>query len=437
MDKSLEFKEKLSSGFNSLEASLNGGSKLPLHEIRKNSLKFFLEANYPTLKDEEWKYTNLTGLLDLNFEFPENKSSLLVESELEMFLSEREKYYNLVFINGVFSPESSDLIKFNGIIVSDLKFAVKNYYNLIEPYLGKIISPEFTIFTALNSAYINEGVFIHAHKNKVLDRPIRIVYFNNSDRNYIYQPRNLFLLEENSQVKVIEVYASSNESTYFTNSVTEGLVEDRAILEHIKLQQESKSAFHITATDISVKKEAQYHAYNVAFGSILTRNDINARFAGEYSEITLNGLFLGSGKQLIDNHTLIDHAVPNCRSHQLYKGVLNGMSRGVFNGKVMVRKDAQKTNAFQENKTILMSDDARIDTKPQLEIFADDVKCTHGATIGRLNEESIFYLRSRGFGLELARTTLINAFATDAVHTITMDDIRNQIEEMIAANLPS
>ena len=267
--------------------------------------------------------------------------------------------------------------------------------------------------------------------NKIVEDPIHIIFLTSSDDKIITQPRNLFIAGKNSQVSIIEHYAGTDESIYFTNTVTEIVAGENAILDHIKLQEESKKAFHVARMEVDQERSSNFSSHSVSTGGTITRNDFNSRFNNEGGECTLNGLFILEDGQLFDVHTLIDHANPYCNSHEHYKGILEDNSRGVFNGKVIVRPDAQKTNAFQENNNILLSNNALVNTKPQLEIFADDVKCSHGATIGQLDEEARFYLKSRGIGNEAATSILIHAFASDVITSIKLDAIRNYLKEIL------
>lgn len=424
-----EFKKWYSQKF---EESLNGGT---LHQTRRAALEEFQNAKFPTVKDEEWKYTNISSLLNYKFVDVIGKSFKSENVNLGKYLFNRENFYTIVFINGVYDEVNSQELDEPGITLCNLKTAIKKYAEEINLHIGKFAKAEDSIFTALSTASLNDGVFLKVKSGKALDKPVQVLYVNSGGDNLLIQPRNLFVIGKNAQAKIVESYYSEGESEYFTNSVTETYVDQNGILEHVKIQEESLKAYHISTTEIDVEKESTYASYNINFGGNIVRNDLNARFNGEYAHCTLNGLYLAHGQQHIDNHTLIDHAVPNCESHEMYKGVLDDSSRAVFNGKVHVRKDAQKTNAFQENKTVILSENARIDTKPQLEIFADDVKCSHGATIGKLSEEGLFYLRARGIGEELAKTMIINAFANDAVHSISIPDVRDRIEERVAIKL--
>jgi Fe-S cluster assembly protein SufD len=291
----------------------------------------------------------------------------------------------------------------------------------------------FQIFTALSTAFTDDGAFIYIPSGKIVEEPIHIIFITDSGNEKILtQPRNLFIAEKNSQVTIIEHYFGKDGEIYFTNSVTEIVAEENAIVDHIKLQEESKKAFHIARMEVDQERSSNFSSHLISTGADLTRNDFNAKFNDEGGECTLNGLYMIDGKQLFDAHTLMDHAKPHCNSHEHYKGILDDKSRGVFNGKIIVRQDAQKTNAFQENNSILLSDEALVNTKPQLEIFADDVKCSHGATIGQMDDDAKFYLKSRGIGEEASNSILLHAFASDVITSIKIESIRNYIEKIIS-----
>ncbi|NUN10260.1 MAG: Fe-S cluster assembly protein SufD [Ignavibacteriaceae bacterium] len=436
MDKHKELKELFNKGFTSLENRLNGGTKGELHTYRKDALKRFNELRFPTIKDEEWKYTNISPVIAKYFK-PSADSAVIADAKgVDRFFINRNDFIHLVFVNGRFSDELSFGWKeTEGFTVTNLKTAIKDKPEIVSGYIGKNAVIEDNIFTALSSAFIEDGTFIYVNKNTVVEKPVHIFYVTNSNEEIMNAPRNLFIAGANSQIKVIESYEALSSAAYFTNVVTEIFLEEGAVVEHIKIQDEALGAYHIARTEVSQKKASNYLSYNVDFGGSIVRNNLHTRFDESGAENNLRGLYLTSGSQLVDNHTRIDHAMPHCLSHELYKGVLNDSSRAVFNGKVMVRKDAQKTNAFQENKNLLLSEDALVNTKPQLEIFADDVKCTHGATVGQLSKDSLFYLKSRGFSHDTAMRVLIYAFASDVVHAIDIPEIRDYLEKKIAEKL--
>jgi Fe-S cluster assembly protein SufD len=420
--------------FKTFEDNLNGESKSKFHQVRKDALSKFRELDFPTLKDEDWRYTNISPMLNYNFRQPARVK--IKNEQIEKFLFNKKDFITLVFVNGYYDETLSSIPKeVKGLTIKNLSTAIKENFNITEKYLARFALYNSNIFTALSTAFLKEGAFILVEKNSVIEKPIQILYVTATGENVITNPRNLFVVEENAQVKIVEIHKSLEENLNFTNTVTEVIVDNNAVVEHIKFQDENLRSFHVSRLEVDLEKSSNYSSYNVSIGAAISRNDSNARFNDEGGECTLNGLYLTQGEQLVDNHTMIDHAKPHCNSHELYKGVMNDKSRAVFNGKVLVRKDAQKTNAFQENKNILLSEEAIVDTKPQLEIFADDVKCSHGATIGQLSKDALFYLRSRGFGEEFARTTLIYAFASDVVHSISIPEVRDRLEAMLAEKL--
>jgi Fe-S cluster assembly protein SufD len=339
----------------------------------------------------------------------------------------------IVFINGRHSSENSILLNMpEGVIVDSIANQIKKNNEVLLKYFGKYADHQNHIFTALSTAYTEDGAFIYVPAGKIVEEPIHIIFITDSGNEKILtQPRNLFVAEKNSQVTIIEHYVGNEGEIYFTNSITEIVAEENTVVDHIKLQEESKKAFHIARMEVDQERSSNFSSHLISTGADLTRNDFNARFNDEGGECTLNGLYMIDGTQLFDAHTLMDHAKPHCNSHEHYKGILDDKSRGVFNGKIIVRQDAQKTNAFQENNSILLSDEALVNTKPQLEIFADDVKCSHGATIGQMDDDAKFYLKSRGIGEEASKGILLHAFASDVITSIKIESVRNYIEKII------
>jgi Fe-S cluster assembly protein SufD len=339
----------------------------------------------------------------------------------------------IVFINGRVSTEHTDLLNLpEGVVVGSVEEQTKKQNEIFLKHFGKYADCNNHIFTALSTAYTDDGAFIFVPAGKIVEEPIHIIFITDSeDEKILTQPRNLFIAEKNSQVTIIEHYVGYKEQIYFTNTVTEIVAEENAVVDHIKLQEESKNAFHIARMEVDQERNSNFSSHLISTGAELSRNDFNAKFNGEGGECTLNGLYMIDGTQLFDAHTLMDHAKPHCNSHEHYKGILDDKSRGVFNGKIIVRPDAQKTNAFQENNSILLSDGALVNTKPQLEIFADDVKCSHGATIGQMDDEAKFYLKSRGIGEEASKGILLHAFASDVITSIKIETIRDYAEKVI------
>lgn len=430
MENKTDLKKYFINQFEEFEKSLNGEKSSAFHQLRKSAFEEFRRLSLPNQKDEEWKYTNISPLLKHNFIF--GKKLAVDSKRINKFLFDELEHSLIVFVNGHFSRELSRLEDVpDDILISSLADELKNNNPVIKKYFGKYASQENQIFTALSTAFTKDGAFIHVPAGIIVENAIHIVFLSTSEQKIFIQPRNLFVAGKNSQVTIIEHYVSDDDSIYFTNSVTEIVADESAIVDHIKLQEESKNAFHIARMEIDLERTSSFSSHLISTGAELSRNDFNARFNAEGSECTLNGLFMINENQLFDAHTLIDHAQPHCVSHEHYKGILQDKSKGVFNGKVMVRADAQKTNAFQQNNTILLSDDAIINTKPQLEIFADDVKCSHGATVGKLDEDALFYLKSRGIGDEAATGILIHAFASDVITSIKIPALRDYLEKII------
>ena len=433
MENIIDFKEWFVKNFETFEDNLNGEKTPGLHRIRKEALQNFSDLSLPTLKDEEWRYTNISPLLKYNFTIP--SEDLTISDELvNKYLFAEMNSNILIFINGKFSEENSKLLNLpEGTIAGSISDAIKNNPAIIEKHFGKYASYSNQIFTALSTAFTMDGAFVYVPNGKMVENPIHIIFITTaSEDKIITQPRNLFVASENSQVTIIEHFVSENDDIYFTNTVTEIVAENNAVVDHYKIQEESVNAFHIARLEIDQERNSNFTSHSISTGGAITRNDINARFNGDGGECTLNGLFLLEDKQLFDAHTLIDHANPLCNSHEHYKGILDDSSRGVFNGKVLVRQDAQKTNAFQQNNNILLSNNALVNTKPQLEIFADDVKCSHGATIGQIDEDAMFYLKSRGIGEEAANAILIHAFASDVIKSMKIESVRNYLEDILS-----
>ena len=432
MNNETEIKNWYLSQFKDFENSLNGESVKPIHKLRKEAIQNFSLLNFPTIHDEDWKYTNITPLLKYNFK-PFDGEITFNEDQIKKFLFKKLSNNLLVFINGHFVKRLSKTINLpNGVVIGNIASEIKNNSTVIDSYFSKYANYKDQIFTALSTAFTMDGAFIFIPDGKIVEEPIHILFVTDSNGEKILsQPRNLFVAGKNSQVSIIEHYTSINDNIYFTNVVSEIVAGQDSIIDHVKLQEESINSFHISREEIDQERGSNFTSHSISLGGMIARNDIQSRFNDQGSECTLNGLYLLSRKQLYDSHTMIDHAKPYCNSHEHYKGILDDQSRGVFNGKVLVRPDAQKTNAFQENNNIILSDDALVNTKPQLEIFADDVKCSHGATVGQLDMDSLFYLKSRGIGEEKARTILIHAFASDIVKTIKIESVKNYLEEIL------
>jgi len=424
--------------FGEFEKTLNGEAQTRLHALRRKAISKFVDLGFPTTKDEEWRFTNVSPITNLRFlPVTEPERSEIRLEELSVVGLPDFDCIRLVYVDGHYASELSltDGLP-AGVTVGSFRSGLKEGNNSLFQSLAHHAGYEREPFTALNTAFLQDGALVHVPRGIVVDRPIHILYVSGRrSRPFLTVPRNLFVIQDGARVSIIESYVGIEENIYFTNAVTEVVVGSGSVVEHDKIQSESVKGFHIGTIHVSQQERSTYTANSVSLGGGLVRNNVIALLDGEHCECTLNGLSLATGTQLIDNHTTIEHAKPKCVSHELYKSILDGASKGVFSGKIFVRKDAQKTDAKQTNKTLLLSDEATIDTKPQLEIFADDVKCTHGATVGQLDEEQIFYLRSRGMGLEQARDVLTYAFAREVTQRVHVEPLRDQLEAMIHAKL--
>jgi Fe-S cluster assembly protein SufD len=405
-----------------------------VYPFRKAGIARFAELGFPTLKDEDWRFTNVAPIADLPLTPVSGSDTLqMTASRLKTFTLGSLPAHRLVFVDGQFSGELSEVHPLPpGSVVSSVRQALTNHSGLIEQNLGKLASDDDNGFSALNSAFFHDGGFIHLPANCVLELPVHLVFVSTTGQTgAASHPRNLILAEDNSQGTVIESYVSIKEAAYLTNAVTEIVAGNRTVLEHVKVQDENQSAFHVAAIHANLGADSQVLCHSLALGARLSRNNIRTHLGGEGLECVLNGLYLTKGDQLADHHMVVEHAQPNCASHEYFNGILDDRSKGVFHGRILVQPIAQKTDAKQTNKNLLLSDDATADTKPQLEIYADDVKCTHGATIGQLNEESIFYLRSRGIGTDTARRMLIHAFAGEIIERIRHTAIREELDRVV------
>ena len=430
----MELKEKLISSFMAFEERVDVDSTL--HDIRINAIKNFETNGFPTKKEEAWKYTSLNSVLKNDFSvFPKNENTIQYSDVKKYYLHEIDTY-KVVFVDGVFSSFLSSTTH-DGIDVCLMASALTKpkYKMIIDTYFNQIANKDESL-TSLNTAFAMEGAYINIPKGKVADKPIEIINFSTgTEAALLVQPRNLIIVGENSHVQIIERHQSLNSNPVLTNSVTEIFAAKRAIVDYYKIQNDTIEASLVDNTYIAQKKQSNVSVHTFSFGGNITRNNLNFYHQGEHIESTLKGITIIEGKQHVDHHTLVQHATPNCESHQNYKTILGDRSTGVFNGKIFVEKEAQKTDAFQQNNNILLSDKATINAKPQLEIFADDVKCSHGCTVGQLNEEALFYLRARGISKKEAQAMLLFAFANDAMENIDIEPLRVKISKLLAEKL--
>ncbi len=402
--------------------------------LRKAAMSRFAELGFPTVRDEDWRFTNVAPIAKLPFlpVFEYSKGNLDTAA-LAKYSFAKLKGSRLVFVNGLFSQEFSSILpQPDGIKIANLVTALQTDSALIEKHLARHAQDEHNAFTALNTAFFQDGAFIYVPAGKTVAEPVHLLFVSTSkEAGTTSLPRNLIIAERESKLTVIESYVSTVGGAYFTNAVEELIIGENATVEHCKFQDESPQAFHIAAIHVHLSRNCNFIAHSIATGAKLSRNNIRTSLADEGVECILNGLYVTKDDQLADHHMIVDHAKPHCNSHEYYNGILDGRSKGVFHGRILVRPDAQKTDAKQTNKNLLLSDDATVDTKPQLEIYADDVKCTHGATIGQLNDESIFYLRARGIGLERARQMLIHAFAGEIIDRIRYAPVREEMDAIV------
>ena len=405
-----------------------------LAPLRKAGLACFADLGFPTLQDEDWRFTNVAPVARLNFQPAPQvavngaESKAIAESVFAGLSGHR-----LVFVNGFYSSKLSSIKALpNGVRVESLTAALAQDSGLIEKHLGKYAQTEKNSFAALNQAFFSDGAFILVPPGMEVTEPVQLLYISSvKNSGEAILPRNLVIAGANSKLTVVESYLSTGDVPYFTNAVTEILAGENARVEHVKLQDEGAGAYHIATIAGEFGRTSNVNVHSFALGAKLSRNNIRAKLAGEGLECILNGLYLTRNEQLADHHMIVEHAQPHCASHEYFNGILDDKSKGVFHGRIYVHPVAQKTDAKQTNKNLLLSDDASADTKPQLEIYADDVKCTHGATIGQLNAESIFYLRTRGMGEETARRMLIHAFAGEIIERIQCEPAREVIDKLV------
>ena len=403
-----------------------------LARMREDAWGRFVSRGFPTTRDEEWRFTGVGPIAEGAFALapPLSGGDGADDHRVPDVATE------LVFVNGRYVPALSRIDALpQAVRIGSLASSMTITPDVVTRHLSRIAPSESQPFVALNTAFLHDGAFIELPAGAIVERPIHLLFLTTPQvrlkadtPTVMTHPRVLVILGANSQASIVETYAGPPGTDYFTNTVAEIVVGDNAVLSHVKLQYEGADAFHVGATHVHVQRSGTYVSNAINLGGGLARNDIAVVLRGEGVDCTLNGLYCADADRLVDNHTTIDHANPHCGSREIYKGILADRARGVFNGKIIVRPDAQKTDAKQTNRALLLSEDARINTKPQLEIFANDVKCTHGAAVGQLDEEALFYVRSRGLSDVDARHLLIRAFASDVVNRVPIDAVRSSVE---------
>jgi Fe-S cluster assembly protein SufD len=417
--------------FSDFEKNAVGHEQPWLRNLRAEAFARFCEVGLPTTRDEDWRFTNISAISQKQFALA---SKTQVARDTLSRLPFAEAACQLVFLNSHFAPELSSLEKLpKGVAVNGLGLEIAGKSAHVENHLGRYLNIQRDAFCALNTAFAEDGAFVHVGRGAVVDQPVYLLFLSTAtDVPSMNHPRNLFVVEEESQVAIIEDYLSLGDTAgSLSNTATELVARDGATVSHYMIEREHKQSFNISTLRLELGRNANVASHSVLLGGGIVRNNVHPVLAGEGAECLINGLFVGSGKQHLDNYMLVEHAKAHCSSRQFYNGILDENAHGVFHGRIIVHKDAQKTDAKQTNRNLLLSDSAQIDTKPQLEIYADDVKCTHGATIGQIEENALFYLRSRGIDEASARKLLLMAFANECLDRMREDSVRTGIEKLL------
>ncbi|MDJ0958097.1 MAG: Fe-S cluster assembly protein SufD [Arenicellales bacterium] len=418
------------------EHALPGRGIAWIDDLRERGIDEFKANGFPTIRDEDWRYTNTRQIQKQPFTPVDTPIDSTLRERFAQCLLQGLNSHRIVFIDGRYSAALTGEAPLpKGVNVQSLAAAIQSGSVHVQKLLGSCTPLQKNGFSALNTAFVEDGIYLRVDDDCMVERPIEIVFFNTERGGQLIQPRNLLVFGERSQAKVIERYISLTDIPYFTNSITEMIVHRSAITEHTKLQEESNKAFHVGGVFVRLSADAQMVSNNVALGSLIARTDLSVTLTAEGGECYLNGVYLANGRQHVDNFTQVDHQQPNCKSDEFYKGVLDNRARAVFRGRVIVHQDAQYTDAEQQNRNLLLSDDAEIDTKPQLEIYADDVKCSHGATVGQLDEDAMYYLRTRAIDAPTARSLLTYAFAGDVISRFSLKPIRRHVENVLSKKL--
>jgi Fe-S cluster assembly protein SufD len=403
--------------------------------VRSSAMDRFEQLGFPSVREEDWKYTNLALLAKESFA-PAISGGELAVADVSRFAFRETTGAHLVVVNGFLRDDLSTKTALDNVVAVDLFNAVGDarYNKIVRKYLARNAGYHDNGLSALNTAFLQSGLFVWIPKDVKLETPLQITYVSDAEYRASF-PRVLVVAEENSSATLIENFASINDGRYFTNAIAEIVLKDGARLEHYRLQRESNDAFHVSRTSAELGRSSRYYTTSINLGGLLSRHDVSVVMDHEGAETSVDGLYMVGSEQHTDTHSVIDHKQPHCTSHQLYKGILDGNGRAVFNGKIFVREGAQKTDAMQTNKNLLLSDKARVDTKPQLEIYADDVKCAHGAAVGQIDQEELFYLETRGIGPELGRSLLTYGFAEEVIEKIKIESIRSQLDEIVLRQL--
>jgi Fe-S cluster assembly protein SufD len=409
-----------------------------LEPIRRAAMDRFASTGFPSAREEEWRFTPVAPIAQASWRPAPGGVANITRKQLESFIFGHAEWCSLVFVNGEYAPGLSFSGSLPaGVVATSLSEALPDGSDLLQRHLARYARVDENPFTALNTACFRDGGFVYIPAGVDLPLPVNLVFVTTGESaGAVTHPRNLIVVERNARASVVESYVTlAPGARYWTNPVTEVWTGANSWVEHTRIQRESEAAFHVATTQVQVSRDSHYRSFSMAMGAALARHNLNARLADQYSEALLYGLYITHGEQLVDNHTVLYHDHPNCHSWEVYKGILDGRSRAVFNGKVLVRPEAQKTDAKQTNRNLVLSDFAKVDTKPQLEIFADDVKCTHGATVGQLDEVALFYARSRGLPADEARRLLTYAFAAEVIEEVALEPVRVELNRLLVERL--
>ena len=401
--------------------------------LRREAISGFAELGFPTLSDEEWRFTNLEALRRGSFSIAGNGVSGVSRKSVDSYGFPGLDCLRLVFVNGRFASSLSDTADVGeGILVKSLSEAVSEQGDLVKDHLARYADYEKDAFISLNTSYFEDGAFVYVPDGAVFEKPVHVLHVSTDEERPLFiNPRNLIIVGQSSAAKVIEHYVSASQNVYFSNSVTEVVCGENANLEHYRLEFESRKAFNFSTLRVNQQKNSNITSHSILCGGAIVRNNVHPVLAGEGCNSDIYGLFMSEGRQHMDNFMRVEHASPHCDSRQFYNGVLDGRSKGVFHGRILVHEGAEKTDAKQTNRNLLLSDTAQIDTKPQLEIYNDDVKCTHGATIGQMDEEALFYLRSRGVPMRQAKIIMLRAFTGETLEHMSIDPVREALESVV------
>lgn len=419
--------------FAQFEKEATGTDQAWLRSIRQEAIARFITLGFPTLRHEDWRFTDVSPIAKTRFALARDGHAKVAPRRLERFTFPALACVQLVFVNGRYAPELSSLSSLpDGVKVLSLAQALTSDPDVLEEHLARYADFRDNAFSALNTAFMEDGALICIPKGMVLQEPIHLLYVSTpTNAATITHPRNLIVVEENGQATVVEQYVSLTDQVHFSNAVTEAVVGQNSVLRHYSIERESEQAFNISTLRVQQARSSSVVSHSILLGGALVRNNIHPILAGEGGDCMINGLFMPTNRQHMDNYMKVEHASPHCGSRQFYNGILDGRSRGVFHGRIVVHPDAQKTDAKQTNRNLLLSDECQIDTKPQLEIYADDVRCTHAATIGQIDEDALFYLRSRGIPEESARGLLLFAFASESLDRMDVEPIRQYLSRLV------